>query len=96
LWWQYYHDALLRGHEDPEKLADSALRSRENALAIAAKRPTVKLTTHVPKPAETVVATKAKTKLVLHDALRCKATTLEGRRCGFKATCGNFCKKHAV
>jgi len=22
--------------------------------------------------------------------------TLEGRRCGFKATCGEFCKKHNV
>ena len=35
-------------------------------------------------------------KPVLHDAFRCKALTLEGRRCGFKATCGEFRKKHSV
>jgi hypothetical protein len=48
---------------------------------------------------ETAVVNKGtvkKGKVVLHDAIRCKALTLEGRRCGFKATCGEFCKKHSV
>ena len=97
LWWAYYHDALLRGHPDPEKMADSSLRSREKALAMAAARPATRQTLTPPKPTETAVAAaKAKGRQVLHDAFRCKATTLEGRRCGFKATCGNFCKKHSV
>lgn len=98
LWWGYYHDALLRGHPNPEKMADTSLRSREKALALAAARPSTQKTLAPPKPSETVVAA-AKPKggrRVLHDAFRCKALTLEGRRCGFKATCGDFCKKHSV
>lgn len=98
LWLRYYHDALMRGHPEPEKMADTALRARERALAIAAARPAVKQMLEVPKPVETAVVNKgtAKSKTVVPDASRCKATTLEGRRCGFKATCGAFCKKHAV
>ena len=96
LWWGYYHDALLRGHPDPEKMANTALRSREKTLALAAARPATKETLVAPKPTETVVAAKPKGRQVPHDAFRCKALTLEGRRCGFKATCGDFCKKHAV
>lgn len=26
----------------------------------------------------------------------CQSTTLKGKRCAFKATCGKFCKKHSV
>jgi hypothetical protein len=26
----------------------------------------------------------------------CQSTTLKGKRCTFKATCGNFCKKHST
>jgi hypothetical protein len=83
----------------PEKLADTLLRSREHALELDAKRHKVLVTAEVPKPAETVAVNKGKPKgpkPVLHDAIRCKAMTLEGRRCGFKATCGDFCKKHSV
>lgn len=97
LWWQFYHDALLRGHEDPERVADTALRSREKALALQESRPKSLLTTTPPKPRETAVVNKArKPRAVVHDAFRCNALTLEGRRCGFKATCGDFCKKHSV
>jgi hypothetical protein len=83
----------------PEKLADTLLRSREYTLELEAKRHTIKEYTGAPKMQETVAVNKGKvkgTKPVLHDALRCKALTLEGRRCGFKATCGDFCKKHSV
>ena len=97
LWWQVYPDALLRGHEDPERVADTALRSREKALALQESRPKSLLTTTPPKPQETAVVNKArKPRAVVHDAFRCNALTLEGRRCGFKATCGDFCKKHDV
>jgi hypothetical protein len=99
LWQQFYNDAVARGHPMPEKLADTLLRSREYTLELEAKRHTIKEYTGAPKMQETVAVNKGKvkgTKPVLHDALRCKALTLEGRRCGFKATCGDFCKKHSV
>jgi hypothetical protein len=100
LWQQFYNDAVAKGHPLPEKLADTLLRSREHALELEAKRHTVKEYTGVPKMQETVAANKGTVKKagkpVLHDAFRCKALTLEGRRCGFKATCGEFCKKHSV
>ena len=95
LWQKFYNDAVARGHPMPEKLADTLLRSREHALELEAKRHTTKEYTGVPKMQETV-AVKKVGKPVLHDALRCKALTLERRRCGFKATCGEFCKKHSV
>jgi hypothetical protein len=100
LWQQFYNDAVARGHPLPEKLADTLLRSREHAQELEAKRHGVKEYIGVPKMQETVAVNKGTakkgTKPVLHDALRCKALTLEGRRCGFKATCGEFCKKHSV
>lgn len=97
LWQRFYADAVARGHKDPEKLADTLLRSREHALEVEAKRHKLIVTTEKPKPQETaVVATKKAGRAVVSDAQRCKALTLEGRRCGFKATCGDFCKKHAV
>lgn len=100
LWQQFYNDAVARGHPLPEKLADTLLRSREHAEELEAKRHKIQVTTDVPKPSETVSVNKGTAKKgpkpVLHDALRCKALTLEGRRCGFKSTCGEFCKKHSV
>lgn len=99
LWQKFYNDAVARGHPMPEKLADTLLRSREHALELEAKRHKTLVTTETPKPTETVTVNKGKVKgpkPVLHDAVRCKALTLEGRRCGFKATCGEFCKKHSV
>ena len=100
LWQQFYNDAVANKHPMPEKLADTLLRSREHALELEAKRHKALVTTHAPKPSETVAVAKGTVKKagkpVLHDALRCKALTLEGRRCGFKSTCGEFCKKHSV
>jgi len=98
LWQKFYADAVARKHPMPEKLADTLLRSRERALELEAARHKTQVMTEVPKPLETVAAAKSasKAKAVLHDEIRCKALTLEGRRCGFKATCGDFCKKHSV
>jgi hypothetical protein len=98
LWQKFYADAVARKHPMPEKLADTLLRSREHALELEAARHKTQVTKEAPKPAETVAVNKGtkKAKPVLHDAFRCKALTLEGRRCGFKATCGEFCKKHSV
>jgi hypothetical protein len=98
LWNSFYAEALLRNDPDPEKMADSILRARERSIAITAARHKTKLTLVPPKPSETVAANKGpkKAKGVAHEAFRCKALTLEGRRCGFKSTCGDFCKKHSV
>lgn len=95
--WQKFHDnAVAQGLPNPEKLADAFLRSRERTLEIEAKRHKVQVTTHTPRPEEAAAVAPKRAKPVLHDSFRCKALTLEGRRCGFKATCGDFCKKHAV
>jgi len=98
LWLRFYTDAVVHGHPMPEKLADSMLRSREHTLEIEAKKHKLIVTDIKPKATEVAVANKAATKkrAVIHDALRCKAKTLEGRQCGFKATCGAFCKRHSV
>ena len=99
LWQQFYSDAVARAHPYPEKLADTLLRSREHAQEIEAKKHTTKEYTGTPKMQETAAVNAGKVKApkaALHDALRCKALTLEGRRCTFKSTCGEFCKKHSV
>ena len=100
LWQQFYNDAVAKAHPYPEKLADTLLRSREHAQEIEAKKHKILITDKKPSREETVAVNKGTAKKgpkpVLHDALRCKALTLEGRRCGFKATCGEFCKKHSV
>lgn len=99
LWTKFYNDAVAQGHPMPEKLADTLLRSREHALKIDASKHKLLVTDKKPGKAEAVVAnvgTAAKKRAVLHEALRCRARTLEGRQCGFKSTCGEFCKKHAI
>lgn len=98
LWTKFYANAVKNGHPQPEKLADALLRSRERAEQIEAKRhKLIHVPDHKPKPQEVAApVAKAGKKPVVCDALRCKALTLEGRRCGFKATCGDFCKKHST
>ena len=96
LWQKFYNDAVERGHPYPEKLADTLLRSREHALEMEEARRRIIVTTEKPKAQETVAVTKKVARVVPMEGTRCKALTLEGRRCGFKATCGEFCKKHAV
>jgi hypothetical protein len=91
LWWGFYRDAMQRSHPDPEKMADSALRARERTLALKEARHKVVITLDPPKSQETVVAPKK-----VQSGIRCNAMTLSGKRCGFKAACGDFCKKHAI
>lgn len=100
LWQSFYNDAVARGHPLPEKLADTLLRSREHALEIEAKRHKLLVTDKKPTLQETVAVNKGsapkKGRAAVHEAHRCKARTLAGKQCGFKATCGDFCKKHSV
>ena len=93
--WNRMLDAAIRsGHPEPERMADAMLRSREKALALNAARPKTLVTTHAPKPSE-VAAVAAKSR-PLKNGAKCKALTLEGRPCPFKAIIGFFCKKHKV
>lgn len=87
-------NARANGLPDPEKFADSAIRARERAIAIKEKRPHIILTTtKPPRPSETVVKNG---RVSVPAGEKCKATTLAGKQCGFRATRGCFCKKHEV
>ena len=95
LWRQFHAGAVRDGHPNPEKFADSAVRSREIALKQRSKRHHTVVLQDAPKPPnETASAAKGKSAAKAPGA-RCRALTLEGRPCGFAATCGSFCKKHA-
>lgn len=97
MWQRMYEAALKSNHPQPEKMADTMLRSREEALKLRDARHKTLVTTAPPKPQEAAATIAPKKgRAVLSDACRCKALTLEGRRCGFKATCGDFCSKHKV
>ena len=75
---------------DLAKFEASAARFKARTLELRAKRHTVLPYTEKPKARE--MAQKG----VPVAENRCRAKTLEGRQCGFKATCGEFCKKHAI
>jgi hypothetical protein len=79
---------------DLAKFEASAARFKAHTLELRAKRHTIKPYTEKPKPRESM-HTEPK-KGVPATENRCRAKTLEGRQCGFKATCGDFCKKHAI
>jgi hypothetical protein len=93
-WQKMYEDAVAANHPEPEKLADSMLRSREKALELKDARAKVIVTTIKPKAAESSAVEKTGRK-TLPAASRCKACTLSGKQCGFKATKGPFCSKHS-
>jgi hypothetical protein len=80
---------------DLVKFEASAARFKAHMLELRAKRHKVKLCTDPPKPQESTHSEKKKG-APAPDACRCKAKTLEGRQCGFKATHGDFCKKHSI
>jgi len=51
------------------------------------------------KQARSIVVITEPPKLVVeqkHTSNICQSTTLKGKKCTFKATCGCYCKKHSV
>ena len=71
-----------------DKLTLSLARYRQHSLdLINARRKTILLTELPREQHQHVVSNKPKE--------MCKARTLEGRPCPFKATSGCFCKKHS-
>lgn len=79
------------------KLEASITRFKERTLALKAKRRRVVQIAEPPKPQESAHSEKkARARTVPNAACRCHAKTMEGKQCGFKATHGDFCKKHAI
>jgi len=97
IWKQYHAGALRDGHPEPERFADAAVRERTQTLLKKEKRAKVAFLSDPPKP-PTTAAIEAGSRPSARNkapAVKCQAKTLEGRQCGFAATCGPFCKKHA-
>ena len=80
---------------DLAKLDASIARFKAHTLELKAKRRAIVRIDEPPKPQESAHSEK-KTRAVPSAGSRCQAKTMEGRQCGFKATCGAFCKKHAI
>lgn len=94
LWREFYAKALHEGQAEPEKFADSAVRMREQTLKKRAGRHHTVVLKDPPKPPVEMGMAKSRA-VPKTPGPRCQAKTLEGRQCGFAATCGSFCKKHA-
>lgn len=79
------------------KFEASIARFTAHTLALEAKRRRLVQIAEPPKPQESAHSEKKpKTRAVPHASCRCRAKTLEGKQCGFKSTCGDFCKKHSI
>jgi len=78
---------------DLAKFEASIAQFKARTLELRAKRHRVIQIAEPPKPQE---GKKPNTRTAPPAACRCHAKTLEGRQCGFKATHGDFCKKHAI
>ena len=87
LWQSVYRNSVATGHPEPEKMADSCVRSREKALQLAEERASIQRCDKRP-PQDNAKPAAASCK-------RCKAVTFAGVPCGFAATCGEFCRRHA-
>ena len=77
---------------DTQKLDASIARYKAHMLELRTKRPRVMVVTAAPKAQETAHAEKVK----ITSDKKCRAKTLEGKQCGFRASCGEFCKKHSI
>jgi len=84
-WTKIYEAAVKEGNPFPEKFADSAMRARELKMKIESNRHILMQCNKKPgkEIAEQPVVTT------------CEARTMAGTKCGFKAVCGKYCKKHA-
>ena len=93
-WTKLYDSAVANGTPDPKIFADTACKYRNKVLELRARRHKTVLLTEAPKIVEGAPAAKKAPKKVLAPEHRCKALTLEGRQCGFRAWHGGFCTKH--
>tara|TARA_R110002074_G_scaffold86580_3_gene191123 strand:+ start:6241 stop:6528 length:288 start_codon:yes stop_codon:yes gene_type:complete len=74
------------------KMATAICNLRRGYQEIAARRQAkaCKLISYIPPAIKGAAGIKGTI------AARCGATTLAGKPCPFRATCGKFCKKHVV
>lgn len=80
-WKKYYAIAADKGPEYAMKFADSVVRFKKHTLKLQKKRATTVLLDKLPSAPE---------------AKKCSARLINGKKCTFRATCGDFCKKHAA
>ena len=81
---------------DLAKLDASIARFKARTLELKAKRRAIVRIDEPPKPREAAHIEKKPGRVLPAATCRCQAKTMEGKQCGFKATHGNFCKKHAI
>ena len=77
-----------------EKLTDAAwnLRQRYGKIASDRKAKSIKVIEFMTQKIPSASSIKKNQNM----DMICSATTLSGKRCRFKATCGGFCKKHKI
>lgn len=74
---------------EAERFARTLAQYRASSIQLKQARHTTILLAEPPKAVAPAPRVKTVTKTL------CQSRTLEGRPCGFAATCGAFCKKHA-
>ena len=80
-WKKYYAVAADKGPEYAMKFADSCVRFKKHTLKLEKKRRTSILLDKPPSAPE---------------VKKCSARLVSGKKCTFRATCGEYCKKHAA
>jgi hypothetical protein len=81
---------------DLAKFEASVARFKARTLELKAKRHAIIQIDKAPKPQEAAHSEKARGRVLPPASCRCRAKTMEGKQCGFKAVVGDFCKKHAI
>lgn len=78
-WKKYYNSVADKGPEYAMKFADSLVRFKKHTLKLEKKKRTSIFLDTPPS----------------EEVKKCGARLLSGSKCPFRATCGDFCKKHA-
>ena len=68
------------------------LRKGYSKIRDAREKKSIKLVEYIKPPPPSMKSKPANA----NTSVRCAATTMKGKPCPFKATCGKFCKKHKL
>ena len=77
-WKKYYAIGSDQGPEYALKFADSCVRFKKNTQKLEKKKHTTIFLDKVP----------------IHETKQCAARLMSGKKCSFRATCGDYCRKH--
>jgi len=80
-WKKYYAIGSDQGPEYALKFADSCVRFKKNTQKLEKKKHT------------TIFLEKAP---ITHQTKQCAARLMSGKKCSFRAMCGDYCKKHTT